>query len=61
MYLQRRCFLDVPKMQMKVKLAAAPRDANRVLLQRRPRGGMPCLTVVMQDAAAKPCFPLYVA
>lgn len=46
---------------MKVKLAAAPRDANWAPLQRRPRGGTPCLTMVMQDAAAKPCFPLYVA
>lgn len=60
MYLQLRRFLGVPETQMKVKLAAAPRDANRAP-QRRPCGGMPCLTVVMQDAAAKPCFPPYVA
>lgn len=37
MYLQLRCFLDALEMQMKVKLAAAPRDANRA---RRPRGGI---------------------
>jgi len=60
MYLQRRCFLDVPEMQMKVKLAAAPRDADRAPLQ-RPRGGMPCLTAATQGAAAKPCFPPYAA
>lgn len=60
MYAQQLRFLGVPEVQMKAKLAVAPRDANRTV-QWRPRGGVPCSAAVMRDAAAKPGFPPCVA
>lgn len=60
MYAQQLRFLGVPEVQMKAKLAVAPRDANRAV-QWRPRGGVPCSAAVTRDAAAKPGFPPCVA